>query len=39
MQNPGVLWFMIEQWQIGDQNEDHSRGEFRCHPEASGAGI
>jgi hypothetical protein len=28
MQNPGVLWFMIKQWQIGDQIQDHNRGEL-----------
>jgi hypothetical protein len=39
MQNPGVLWFMIKQWQIGDQIQDHNRGEVRDHPEASCAGI
>jgi hypothetical protein len=38
MQNPGVLWFMIKQWQIGDQIHDHNRGELRHHPEGSGAG-
>jgi len=25
MQNPGVLWFMIKQWQIGDQIQDQNR--------------
>jgi len=29
MQNPGVLWFMIKQWQFGDQIQDHNRGELR----------
>jgi hypothetical protein len=31
MQNPGVLWFMIKQWQIGDQK----RGVALLHPEGS----
>ena len=26
MQNPGVLWFMIKKWQIGDQIQDHNIG-------------
>jgi hypothetical protein len=39
MQNPGVLWFMIKQWQIGDQIQDYNRGELRSHPEGSGAGF
>jgi hypothetical protein len=39
MQNSGVLWFMIKQWQFGDQNDDHNRGAARDHPEGSGAGI
>jgi hypothetical protein len=34
MQNPAVLWFMIKQWQIGDQNDDHNRGGDRDHPES-----
>jgi hypothetical protein len=38
MQNPGVLWLMIKQWQIGDQNDDHNRGTDRYHPEASCGG-
>jgi hypothetical protein len=33
MQDPGVLWFMIKQREIGDQNDDHNRGELRRHPE------
>jgi hypothetical protein len=37
MQNPGVLWFMIKKWQIGDQIQDHDRGELRGHPEGSRA--
>jgi hypothetical protein len=32
--------FMIEKGQIGDQIQDHNRGELRCHPEAfSGDGF
>jgi hypothetical protein len=39
MKNPGVLLFMIKQWQFGDQIQDHNRGELRYHPEGSHAGI
>ena len=31
--------FMINRWQIGDQIDDHNRGELRGHPEASWGGI
>jgi hypothetical protein len=33
------LGFMIKKAQIGDQIDDHNRGEFPYHPEASRAGI
>jgi hypothetical protein len=39
MKNPGVLLFMIKQWQFGDQIQDHNRGADRDHPEGSHAGI
>jgi len=26
---------MIKPWEIGDQIQDHNRGEIRCHPEGS----
>jgi hypothetical protein len=30
---------MIKKGQIGDQIQDHNKGELRCHPEASGVGF
>jgi hypothetical protein len=31
--------FMINKWQIGDQIDDHNRGELPYHPEASRVGF
>jgi hypothetical protein len=39
MQVTAVFGFMIKKWQIGDQIQDHNRGELAGHPEASRAGI
>jgi hypothetical protein len=30
---------MIKKWKIGDQIDDHNRGELRDHPEAFGGRI
>jgi hypothetical protein len=30
---------MIKKWQIGDQIQDHNRGEFRDDPEALRGGV
>jgi|HubBroStandDraft_6_1064221.scaffolds.fasta_scaffold17734_3 hypothetical protein len=35
----GFFGFMIKKRQIGDQIDDHNRGELRYHPEASRVGI
>ena len=37
-ESPRVLRFMIKKGQIGDQIDDHNRGELRCHPAASRGG-
>ena len=37
-ESPRVCGFMIKKGQIGDQIDDHNRGELRYHPEGSRAG-
>jgi hypothetical protein len=39
MQVTGCLEVMIKKWQIGDQIQDHNRGELWDHPEASRGGV
>jgi hypothetical protein len=34
-----LLGFMIKKGQIGDQIQDHNRGELQDHPEAYSTGI